>query len=425
MKNNKHKATLILVIFSLGFFISYPFRDNFWIGLISNACAASMIGGLADWFAVTAIFRKPLGINWPSFLFRTNIIPRSRESIVNDLVDIVENDLLSKENIKGRILNINLLEMLENYIEEAATREDIKLLLKKLINEFYKNLTNEDVKGIVQGGLNLGAQKLDLSEFLSSFIVFLYENNYDDEIIDFSIDMFSSFIKHNKTHVFFTQFVENVIAEYENGSSSRAMTIKMLLNFVLKKTPSDLAKSLENVIADAAFEVKDRENSIRYRIKEQIQGFAKGLVNNPEMRLRIEEWKFTGLNKISELINGQILNTDEFKIKYEDLFMSPLGEKLESILDNIALSSILSNGNKEEAELYIKELVISFINNKHGEIGAIVRHRINQFSTEELVELMESTAGNDLQMIRINGSVVGGMVGIMTYLFTYFIGKLF
>ena len=72
-------------------------------------------------------------------------------------------------------------------------------------------------------------------------------------------------------------------------------------------------------------------------------------------------------------------------------------------------------------DAFIKELLISFINKKHGTIGVIVRDRINLFSTEELVDLIEGVAGNDLQMIRINGSVVGGIVGMLTYLLTFYI----
>jgi uncharacterized membrane-anchored protein YjiN (DUF445 family) len=420
--NNKHKATLILIVFTLGFLISYPFsKDNFWVGLISGACAASMIGGLADWFAVTAIFRKPLGIYWPRKIFRTDIIPKNREGIVKGLVDIIENDLLSKDNITKKVLDIKLYDMLREYVEEKSTNGDLHYIVKVLANDFYKGLDEETLKRLLDGSLELGLEGVDVSTFIAEFINFLRKNAYDDEIIDFSLDMFIGFIKHNKTHLFFTNFVENVIKEYENGSSSRAMTIKMLLNFVLKKSPSDIALLIENNIVEVIYEVKKADDINRAKIKNVIDAFSSNLCNNLELRNKIEDFKRANFDKVS-LISQEVVNS--FKVskeKHDEFIETELGKKLDLVFQN-SLNSILNNrNNNEKMDLVFKEMIISFVNKKHNTIGSIVRDRINQFSTNELVELIEGVAGNDLQMIRINGSVVGGFVGIITYLLTYWI----
>ena len=81
---NSYKATILLVIVAIGFFLTYPFNNTFAGGLLSSVFGAAMIGGLADWFGVSALFRKPLGIP-----FKTEIIPRNREKIFNALSDMV------------------------------------------------------------------------------------------------------------------------------------------------------------------------------------------------------------------------------------------------------------------------------------------------------------------------------------------------
>ena len=98
MIGNKNKATFILGAVSIGFFISYPFKHTLIGGLLAGGFGAAMIGGLADWFAVSALFRRPLGIP-----FRTAIIPRNREKIFQALVYMVENQILMKENIKSKL----------------------------------------------------------------------------------------------------------------------------------------------------------------------------------------------------------------------------------------------------------------------------------------------------------------------------------
>lgn len=423
LKSNKHKAMLILVIFTLGFLISYPFsKNNFWIGLISGACSASMIGGLADWFAVTAIFRRPLKMYWPRKIFRTEIIPKNRESIVKGLVDIVENELLSKENIKKKILDINMYEMLIKYIEEKSTDKELNSLFRYILNNFYRSLEDDKLEALLNSTFKVEIERFNISAFMSELIAFIRENGYDDELIDFSLDMFIGFIKHNKTHLVFTNFVEEVIKEYEGESSSRAMTIKMLLNFVLKKSPSDIAKMLENGIVDAIYEVKNIDNENRAKIKSQIDGFSNKLNYDMELRNNIEKWKNTNTREVT-LFTKRVINSFKvFKEKNYDLSQSKIGAKLDSIFKN-TLKDVINNSSdyNERFDSFIKEAIISFVNKKHSTIGTIVRDRINQFSTEELVELIENIAGNDLQMIRINGSVVGGLVGIITYLLTYYI----
>lgn len=420
-KNNKHKATLILVVFTLGFLISYPFsKNNFWVGLISGACGASMIGGLADWFAVTAIFRRPLGLYWPRKIFRTEIIPRNRDSIINGLVDIIENELLSKESIKKKVLDINLYGMLIKYLEENSKNGELNAFFITLVNDYYKSLSCEKVNTLLNGSLEMGLQRFDASTFLAQFIVFLRDNNYDNEIIDFTLDMFIGFIKHSKTHLFFTNFVEKVIAEYENGSSSRAMTIKMLLNFVLKKSPSDLAALLETNIVNAIYLVKNEDNENRLKIKKSIDGLSNSLSNDFALRNVIEKFKLANIDKVNLLSKELTSIFANFKDKNTDIIGTDMGLRIDKVfqdaLDNVINSSIK---NSEKFDMLIKDIIINLVNKKHNTIGAIVKDRINQFSTEELVQLIEGVAGNDLQMIRINGSVVGGIVGILTYLLTY------
>lgn len=421
-KNNKSMATLILVIFTLGFLIAYPFRDNFWIGLLSNMCAASMIGGLADWFAVTAIFRRPLGIYWPRAVFRTEILPRNREGIVNGLVDMVENELLSKESITKKIVNIDLHEILIKYVSNKSINSKFKETLILVVNDFLNTIEPNSIGQLLNESLRKGIEKIEISPLITQFIEFLRTNGYDDKFIDYSIEMFAGLIKNTKTHEFFTNFVEAVIKEYENGTSTRALTIKMLLNFVLKKTPSDIAKILENEIINALYEVRNEDNAARSKIKNEIDKLSGELKSNVELKIKIENWK-----------NVQVKNLPTFEDKLTSIFInyrdkntnneisSKVSSSISKYFDVTLEKFINSDSDKKKLELYIKTLIINFVNAKHNNLGLMVRGKLEEFSTEEIVKLIEDIAGNDLQMIRINGSVVGGIVGIVTYLLTYYI----
>lgn len=420
MKNNKYKASIILAIFSLGFLISYPFRDNFWMGLMSGICAASMIGGFADWFAVTAIFRRPLGIYWPKRIFRTEIIPQNRDSIIKALVDIVENELLSKESIKKRIMSINVYEMFVEYVNDQGVEKEFEELARTLGEELYTSIKKENIQGIAEGVVTFGLEELALEEVLSELVLFSIEHNYDDILIDYGVDLATGFVKNNKMHIFFTNFVEKVFEEYESGSQTRAMTVKMLMNFVLKKSPSDIAIMVENNINSGLYELKTQDNKSRTDIKERIRELSVSIKTEDRVKKQIKY--FVENNKDKAGIAASMISNEfeAFRTKNKTLD-TVLGENWPSSIIKLIKHAMLQRFEYSNLEQTIKDFAISFVNSKHNTIGAIVRDNINQYSTEELVALIEGVAGNDLQMIRINGSVVGGLVGMLTYLLTYWI----
>lgn len=420
MKNNKYKATTILLFFSIGFLVSYPFhKNNFWMGLLSAVCAASMIGGLADWFAVTAIFRKPLGLTWPKRIFRTQIIPQNRDNIIRGLVDIVENELLSKESIKKRIMDVDLVNMLSNYLNDATIEKEFQEVLTNLINEFYKTFKKEDINGIANGAVRITIETLPVENILSELVNFSLEKGYESILIDYGIDLATGFIKHGRMHLFFTNFVEKVISEYENGSQTRAMTVKMLMNFVLKKSTSDIAIMVENNINEGLNGLKLPDNFGRAAIKKAAEEFAFSLKTDESLKQRINE--FIEKHKDKSEIIGDITGTAFEAFREENSALDRLfgGNWIDSIIEKVKEMAFTKFNSNMEGTL--KEYLIGYVNSKHSTIGAIVRDNINQYSTEQLVALIEGVAGNDLQMIRINGSVVGGLVGMLTYLITYWV----
>jgi uncharacterized membrane-anchored protein YjiN (DUF445 family) len=124
----RYKAAVALGISITGFAASYPYAGTgFAGGLINSGFLAATIGGLADWFAVTAIFRKPLGIPW-----HTQILTRNRERIMNSIVDFASEDLLSTEHIMEIVREQNMARMLVDYLNVRGGRERLKIDKKSL-----------------------------------------------------------------------------------------------------------------------------------------------------------------------------------------------------------------------------------------------------------------------------------------------------
>lgn len=118
----------------LGFIATYKL-DSFWGLLLNHGFLAALIGGLADWFAVTALFRKPLGF----ISYRTEILPRNRERIMDELVKFIGRDLLNPEYIINNIKNYNMAMMVVEYAQRGG-KEKAKVALKELVMQVINSL---------------------------------------------------------------------------------------------------------------------------------------------------------------------------------------------------------------------------------------------------------------------------------------------
>lgn len=418
-KNNKYLATGILIFFTVLFLLSYPFHTSFIGGLISSACGASMIGGLADWFAVTAIFRKPLGINWPGGIFRTEIIPKNRERIMEELTDLVQNKLLTKEVLKNRLYNLNMYELFIRYIEKDDTKEEIMDFLSKVEFEFLHKIDPHKLGELCDESIKSLGRDLKVSIIISKFIDWMIKEEYDEKVIEILINEGMNITRSVKAHGVIEKFVEDVLEEYERDIPGRKLTNQLLLNLVLKMTPSDIAKLIQDKIVDMLYEAKDSSHPAHRKLKFGINKLSEDLTFDTNLQLLIDTWKNKNIDFIPSIADKVKDNFAEYREAGSTLRAeSYLSKYFQYVANGLRLSS----EEQKSIDIYIKKAAAKLIDAKHHQIGEIVKDKLNEFSNEELVELIETNAGNDLQMIRINGSVVGGFVGIITYLLTFWIG---
>ncbi|MDP4087252.1 MAG: DUF445 family protein, partial [Bacillota bacterium] len=107
-KKSQYLASISLAIMGIGFVITIPFQHSLWGSIIQGGFESGLVGGLADWFAVTALFRHPLGIPIP----HTALLPKNRKRITATIISMLENDWLTKESIREKIASIHFTEKL-------------------------------------------------------------------------------------------------------------------------------------------------------------------------------------------------------------------------------------------------------------------------------------------------------------------------
>ena len=413
MIGNKYKATFILVGVSLGFFICYPFKHTFFGGLVTGGFGSAMIGGLADWFAVSAIFRRPLGIP-----FRTAIIPRNRERIFKALIEMVENEILMKENIKARLEGYNISGILIHFMVERRGKSYLKKILYRFLQDMFAQIKPEEIAGIINNVVQYNRDKIKVSPYMIAISEWLIKNRYYERIIDLMLDQLVSVASHKQLRPLLAEIFVDVRENYERGMNRRKF-----FNKLINLSPSQVARGAQHALIAILEEMKNTDHPVRQQMNVWLAQFIIKFKTNEKFQQNIEEWvqnKMLGTLNVGDYIVQEMSILDDSGIvdnKQIIRWLSPITDQVDQILIDFETNE----EQRAKLDRYLKDILSGWIDTHHDKIGMIVKDSLNEFTNERLVSFIENKVGNDLQMIRINGSVVGGLVGMVIYLLTFWL----
>lgn len=380
------KANIALGLSALGLAAAYPFQSAFWGGLVTSGCSAALVGGLADWFAVNALFRRPLGVP-AGKVFRTEIIPRNRERIFLALRSMVENELLSHEVLKTKVETYDFAAP-ATAIWKALDRDSLQDILTRCLQQLQENL-GDSVQELHQESLALLEQTSIREEQFIPLAEKAFHNllagQEGKKAVAALLDNLSHWVQETEIHLWLTRWLEKSIERYISQNSSR----KFLAMFL--PDPSQLAHSLQKQLADYLLEDQTAADILEWLKKAHLAS--------------------TIYSKLAETLTADLIQ----KLHTPESVLA-LKKQLWRSLDEGVLSLNESPEKRHGFNQHVQSLLLPFLDNKHEKIGEIVHEGLEKYSNEMLVELIESKAGDDLQMIRINGSVVGGVAGIAIYL---------
>lgn len=404
-RNNTQSANFTLGGITLGFILSYPFHSGFVGGLISSGCSAGMIGGLADWFAVTALFRRPLGIR-PGKVLRTEIIPQNRERIFAALADMVQNELLSQEVLRRKLAEWDFSGVLIRILREKDIQKTTGLTLVKLVGDIVDQQELAEFKERVLDRLQENLGNLDISQILAELIQFSLKHGEADWLLNTLSRVMLEFADQPEVSKALEKMMEAALLRYAGDNPARKMVGKFL------PSPSVLAQGLrakgKTMLQDGTVErwLKDSllrfvlelktKSSLQERFNRQFSKALDEILRHPRLREKLAALLGTSMENRSVL--------DERLLAQINKHWVPCLTKFEQ---NPALRLKLDKA--------VKEFLEKQLGYHHTAIGRMVREGLEPLTNDMLVELIEDKAGNDLQMIRINGSVVGGLVGMLLY----------
>lgn len=418
-KDNSKKANIVLGFVICGFLISFPFKDSLLGGMAAAFFSASMIAGFADWFAVTALFRKPLRIPSTKYI-RTEIIPRNQEKIFKLLIETVEIDLLNKETLKNKLNEYKVSELLLRYFVEHEVKEDLKRIITDIIQDMFDGLDPESVGELVKELVTEKSSKIRISPYLAEAIHWTMNNGYDEKVIDFIVDEFIGLFKTPRLKNLLADQIDEAITTYVKGMTRKKWLVKYLENNGFSST--EIAGFLQQELLKFLDGIKNPKHQFRKKIEQWIIELINKLRTDDILQQKIENWKNEQIAKVNltpfikEFLTGyqEAAAADS---NMQTKWMTWIANQIDRLVNGLQ-----HNENyQEKVDQAIKEAACNLLEKNHSELGKIVNESLSKYGQNELVEFIETKAGNDLQIIRINGSIIGGISGVLIFIILHLV----
>lgn len=376
-------------------------HQSHWIGYIRAFSEAAMVGALADWFAVTALFNYPLGIKIP----HTNLIQNSKDKIGDNLGNFVVDNFLSPQNIRPYIQNLKVSVYLGDWLSKERNQMILINELSSILKDILIKLDDKSVEIFIADKAKDMAGSININGVIANGITYLLNRNDHQDIIT----NLSSQIK-------------NYILANEKLVSDRVE--KESFFFIPKSVDHKIAEKITEGLSQYFLEVEENPNHpLRAEITNKILAFADELKTDNKWETEFDQ------------IKAEFLKTDKLQKYAADVWQTLKASLIKEFTDNNSnlkgyikrsLGDFVHNLQNDDAFQYridhwVRVTAYKYILKNTKTFGNLISTTVGNWEGRELSRKLELEVGKDLQFIRINGTIVGGLVGLLIYTIANFI----
>ena len=386
-------ATALLVLMFL-IFVATSFAEAQWPWLAyPRAFAeAGMIGACADWFAVVALFRHPFGIPIP----HTAIVPRSKERIGVAIGRFTANNFLSPRVLAERIREVDIAGWISRWLAKPGNAHSIAQRAASVLQQLLRSLPREDVNAFLTSAARYGVEAMPASPLASRLLALVWAHGEMQTLIEHGISYASAALVRNR----------ETIKQKVSERSSRLIP-KWVDGIMADRIVAGLTRALE--------EMREPNHPWRVELSTAVEKLIADLATNPDMLARGEELK-------ARILENPVV------VKQIDTMWGEIEDKLDAITSSNRLFEMLEQSLLTASERlatderigeginrWLRVAILRTVAPRRAEIAAFIRKVVENWDAETLVKRIELQVGRDLQYIRINGTLVGGLVGLIIF----------
>ena len=371
-----------------------------WIGYLKAFSEAAMVGALADWFAVTALFNYPLGLKIP----HTNLIQNSKDGIGDNLGNFVVENFLSPQNIRPYIQKIKISNFVGEWLSKPRNQENLVKEVSNIVLDILNKLEDTEVVNFIEKKAKEMTDDLKINQFIGNGLEYILDKNDHQKLVTKLSKQIKEYVLQNH------QLVKERVK-----SESFFLVPRFVEDNIADKITVGLSKYFEEVEIE-------KNHPLRREISAKLYAFSAEIKTEDKW---VEEFRN---------IKNDFLTSEKMTQYSTDIWNSikkSLGKELED--ENSTLKNYLQKNLTELAENlktdekfqnkidhWVRVTAYKYILKNTHQAANLISSTVGNWQGKELSEKLELEVGKDLQFIRVNGTIVGGLVGLIIYTLTNF-----
>jgi uncharacterized membrane-anchored protein YjiN (DUF445 family) len=392
LKKMKRSALALLgaavILFGVAIYFKIPILQAF--------SEAAMVGGIADWFAVVALFKHPLGIPIP----HTALIPSNKDAIGENLGNFVSEEFLNREKLELKLDEFNLATKASDWLSQEGHAANVaNLIVVNVIPGVLKTINDEDIRRFIQVQFKAKLEAVNFGDWIAMGLEPLQRGPLKDQLLNDVLDVLLEELVSNKDLI-----------------RKKVKEATPLLSFGL--ADKSISDGVFNGLYEFLHDAKDPESMIRVKIDDYIYDFLDKVKNGEEMRIKINKLilDFAGKKEVQDYINGiwaeiKLSITGDLDKGEESKIKSSIANLIQTFGKGIQEDPVMI----DKINSFIKNDLLSVVLNNKKMIGDLIASTVKSWDKNEVAEKLELEIGKDLQYIRINGTLVGGLIGLLIY----------
>ncbi|MDX3575084.1 DUF445 domain-containing protein [Streptomyces sp. ID05-47C] len=366
-----------------------------WAGYVAAAAEAGMVGALADWFAVTALFRHPLGLPIP----HTAIIPTKKDQLGVSLGEFVGENFLSRDVVRQRLRAVGIGSRLGAWLSEPEHADRVTEELATALRGALTVLRDSDVQAVVGEAITRRADAQEIAPGMGKMLEKIVADGGHRRAVDLVVA---------RAHDWLVLHADSVMDAVEGGAPGWTP------RFVDKRIGERVYKELLRFCA----EMRDMpSHPARGALDRFLRDFASDLQSDTETRARVERLKgeVLGRGEVQDLIASAWTAVRSMIVSAAEDERSELRMRVRAAL--LSLGSRMATEPKVQGKVdrWVEGAAVHVVSTYRKEITLLITDTVASWDAEHTTRKIEAHIGRDLQFIRINGTVVGSLAGLLIY----------
>jgi uncharacterized membrane-anchored protein YjiN (DUF445 family) len=400
LRRVKFLATSALVLCLIVFLLARSFEGSVPVlAFVAAFAEAAMIGGLADWYAVVALFKRPLGLPIP----HTAIIPANQDRIADNLGHFIERNFLAAGPVEQKLREVDFAALVADWLADPQRAEGLSRFVARLVPQTVSAIEGSGLKSFITQRMMQQVEKVQIAPLAAELLTAFTDDRRHQKMFDEIIKVFGKFLSD-----------EDALDAIRDKIRDELPSLAKLFRadaYLLKKIVASAGSLLEEVKADP-------DHPMRAEFDRFVIGFVEKLRTSKAYGKRVEKLKrdFLARPELHELAQDMWESLRSFIEQDAKSDTSMIRKHLASLFVDVGRQLAADPSIRADMNAGFVVALGSFVESQKSGVSKFIAEQVKSWDLGQLTHLIEINVGRDLQFIRFNGMIIGGLAGLALYI---------